>query len=129
MCDVSFFAAREPPPPAAELPDGWEGEVLGTRAEVCRKISECIPHVDWSRPDVGTCAGRGFGIEFDLGHDEPIRKLTVRLHGGRDGYRLVSGLLRWGWFALLDSEREWLHHCDDATLLGLIPHQFPEEPA
>ena len=31
--DVSVFAAKEPPPPVAELPEDWQGETLGTAAE------------------------------------------------------------------------------------------------
>jgi len=130
LCDLSFFAASEPPPPAAELPDDWEGDVLGTPEEIRREISECIPEVTWSRPDLGVYAGRDFRIEFDLGQDAPIRKLTVRARGGGQVLRPLARLVRrWRWYPYLESEREWVHHCDEATLLSLKPRSFPEEPA
>jgi hypothetical protein len=48
--DVSVFAAKVLPPPVAELPDDWRGEMLGTAAEVRDEISACLPEVDWSDP-------------------------------------------------------------------------------
>jgi hypothetical protein len=113
--DVSVFAAPQPPPPVAEMPDDWRGAVLGTAREVRDKVSACLPDVDWSDPTWGIYDGGQFSFEFNLGRDEANDGFMVHVRGG--GYALapLQRLAeRWGWYLLDCSQGEWLHHCAEA---------------
>ncbi len=110
--DVSVFAADEPPPPLAEMPDDWRGAILGPLAEVRRKISECLPEVDWSDPSWGRYEGDGFSYEFNIGDEEPCDGLMVHVRGGGGAVPPLLRLAeRWGWYLLDISQSEWIHHC------------------
>ena len=113
--DISVFAAHEPPPPVAEMPQDWRPGVLGTAADVRSKISACLPEVDWSDPKWGTYDGDGFSFEFNVGREDPIDGFMIHVRGGGNA---VSALLHLSnecnWYLLDASQGEWLHHCKDA---------------
>lgn len=114
--DVLVFAAKEPPPPVAELPGDWQGEPHGTVVEVRRKISECLPGVDWADPAWGIFEGDGFSFEFSIGAQDLSDSFMVHVRGHGDA---VTPLLRlaehWNWYLLDFSQGEWLHQCSDAN--------------
>jgi hypothetical protein len=113
--DVSVYAATVPPPPVADMPDDWKGEVLGTASEVRAKILACLPEVDWSDPMWGIYEGDGFSFEFNVGRQDPSDGFMVHVRGGggaASALRQLAG--RWGWYLLDCSQGEWLHHCSDA---------------
>lgn len=115
--DISVFAAKVPPPPVAEMPADWRGETFGAIDNVRRKISICLPAVDWSDPTWGKYDGDGFSLEFNVGDkesDEQSDGFMVHVRGGGDAATTLLALgRRWGWYLLDCSQGEWLHHCAD----------------
>src|SRR5262245_19632633 len=112
--DVLIFAAKQPPPPTAEMPDGWRGESMGSGDEIRASISACLPVVDWSDPTWGIYDGGGFSYEFNLGGEEPKESFMVHVRGGGDAVTpLLHLAARCGWYLLDCSAGEWLHHCSE----------------
>ena len=89
--DVSVFGGSERP----RLQDSaWFDDlpVIGAPDEVRRRISACLPGVDWSDPTWGVFSGGGFSFVFNLAGDESVVKhFVVHVRGGGDA---VAGLLR-----------------------------------
>ena len=113
--DVSVFAAPQPPPPVAEMPNDWRGAVPGSTREGRYKTSACLPGVDWSDPTWGIYDGGQFSFEFNIGRDEPNDGFMVHVRGGGDALAPLLGLAeRWGWYLLDCSQGEWLHHSAEA---------------
>lgn len=111
--DVLLHAAHEPPPPVAEMPDDWQGDLLGTLEEVRAKIDASISGVDWSDPSWGIYNGDGYSFEFNIGDEEPCDSVMVHVRGGGEALSpLLSLGSRWGWYLLDTSQGEWLHHCE-----------------
>jgi hypothetical protein len=112
--DVSVFAAKVPPPPVAEMPDDWRGEIIGTRDDVRAKISACIPGVNWSDPTWGVVDGEGFSFEFNVGRKEPNDGFIIHVRGGENAVPVLTRLgEQCGWYLLDCSQGEWLHYCSD----------------
>lgn len=113
--DVSFFAAKVPPPPVTEMPNDWRGEDLGPLEEVRGKISASVPKVNWNDPSWGTLDGEGYSLEFNVGRDDPCYGFMVHVRGAGVAVRLLLAIgERWGWYLLDTSQGEWLHHLSDA---------------
>jgi hypothetical protein len=113
--DVSVIAAKVPPPPVAEIPDGWKGDILGSADEVRRRITACLSAVDWSDPTWGLYHGEGFSFEFNVGSKEPSEGFMIHIRGGGNAVAPLLQLAeRWGWYLLDCSQGEWLHHCSEA---------------
>lgn len=116
--DVSFFAAKTPPPRFEEVAADWKPEPMGARSEIRAKIDECIPGVDWREPSWGRYVTDQFCCEFNIGHDgEPCDSFMVHIHGQGDVVATLRSLeTRWGWYLLDLTQMEWLHCCesDDA---------------
>lgn len=112
--DVLVIASRAPPLPAAEMPNDWRGDSLGTTTEVRQKISACLPATDWSDSNWGIFDGNGFSFEFNVGKKEMTDGFMVHVRGGGDA---VSSLLqlagRFHWYLFDCSQGEWLHHCTE----------------
>jgi len=113
--DVLIYAAHEPPPPVAEMPDSWRGEPLGSLADVRAKISTCIAGIDWSDPTWGIFDGNGYSYEFNIGTDEPCDSFMVHVRGGGPALAPLLALgQQCNWYLLDTSQSEWLHHCKSA---------------
>ncbi len=112
--DISVYAADVPPPPVGEMPDDWKGQALGDRAEVRRRISACLPGVDWSDPSWGQLVSDEYVLELNMGDDDPVEGFMIHVRGGGEA---VSALLKLatetGWYLLDCSEGEWFHHHPD----------------
>jgi len=97
------------------MPDTWQGEPMGTLAQVRAKIDACVPGVDWSDPSWGTCLGDGYSYEFSIGKDEPCGHAMVHVRGGGAALPPLLALgRRWRWYLLDCSQGEWLHHLESS---------------
>ncbi len=110
--DVWVFAAKAPPPSVAEKADYWRGDILGALDQVRRKISACLPGVNWSDPAWGIYKGDGFSFEFNIGSKEPSDGFMIHVRGGGDAVApLVQLAEGCNWYLFDCSQGEWLHHC------------------
>ena len=113
--DILVQAAKFSPPPVAEMPKDWHGDVLGTGDEVRAKISLAIPGVNWTDPTWGVFDGDGFYFEFNMGKKESCDNFMIHVHGGGDAVSLLLYLAeQCGWYLLDTSEGEWLHRMPNA---------------
>jgi hypothetical protein len=79
---------------------------------VRRKISACLPGVDWSDPTWGMYEGDGFSFEFNMSRD-PVTSFMIHVRGGGDAVaRLLELASAHPWYLLDCSEGEWFHHCE-----------------
>ena len=96
------------------MPSDWKGSAFGTRQELRKQISACLPGVDWSDPEWGEYEGTGFSLEFNIGSKDPSYGFMVHVRGAGDA---VTELLKiaetYDWYVLDTSQGEWLHHCAD----------------
>jgi len=77
------------------------------------------PGVTWNRFGQGTQAGPRFRLEFDLGDEDPVRKLTLHASGKIMAWlKHLRPLIEFGWLPFVESEREWLFYLDEATILS-----------
>ena len=79
-----------------------------------RKISYCLPDVDWSDPSWGIYEVDGFSYEFNIGSEEPCDGLMVYVRGNGSAVTPLLHLAEsWHWYLLDSSQSEWLHHCSE----------------
>lgn len=107
--DLMIFNTRGKRPPPIEDFEETDFEPLGPAAVVRQKLSELLPGIDWSDPTWGTYRGDGFSIEFNVGEDDPIDDIGLRVVGGGDAVAAIVTFARpLGWSALDESTGEFL---------------------
>lgn len=85
----------------ADLPHDWQGEPLGTRAEVITTILEAVPIADFSDPAWGRIDGGTFSIEVNIAADDLVTGFTLHVRGGAQAIAVIATLVkRGGWRAL-----------------------------
>jgi hypothetical protein len=86
---------------ARDIPDDWQVEPLGTRAEVTAKILEAVPTADFSDPAWGRIEGETFSIEVNIGADDLVISFMLHVRGGDEAIAVIVALVqRGGWRAL-----------------------------
>ena len=76
-----------------EVPNDFVPAVIGTRAEIIRKIKDVAPFADFSDPSCGNIDGDRFSIEVSLGEDENVGSLMFHVRGDDAAAALVSEIL------------------------------------
>lgn len=65
----------------AEIPDSFQPEPIGRRADVIARIQTALPAVDFSDTTWGILSGNGYEIELGLGDDDPLYSITLHVRG------------------------------------------------
>lgn len=113
--NVAVFACNTPPPPSGEMPPDFKLEILGSASEVREKISACFPATDWKDPAWGHFDGDGYGVAFNIGEEDPVESIGLRIVGSGDVVaRLLELSEKSGWYLFDTSTGEWLHQMSDA---------------
>ena len=90
------------------LPES-EFKPLGPGNEVRKQILSFLPGVEWTDPTWGLYVGNGFSLEFNVGHDDPIKDMMLHVRGGGDAIAaFMSFVVPLGWAALDCSTSEFL---------------------
>lgn len=77
----------------ADVPDGYEGEPLGTRSEVISRIRSRFPEADFHDAEWGKIARDDYAIDITMNGDDPVTGLTLHVRGGDDAVNAVSEII------------------------------------
>jgi hypothetical protein len=77
----------------AEIPDGFEPGVIGTRTMLISKIKEAFPSADFSNPSWGLIETDTGSIEVNIGDDEQCDSIALHVRGGESSFPVVVTLL------------------------------------
>ncbi len=106
---------------------------LGSRAEVLFFLEGMLPDANFSDPAHGTYHAPGYSFEFDLGDDDMVETLTIRLHGEDEALVLLQRIcLLSGWRALNMSTGTFIDFSQSLSLIcrrGRKPHAAPARKA
>jgi hypothetical protein len=112
--DIIVFEIGSPPPPFDELPNDWEGALLGTIDTVQRKLESVVPEIEWTDIGWGAFDNGELSIEFNLGDDEICTNLMLHVRGDFKNQFLAALLKsledKYNWYALDIEQGEWIQH-------------------
>ena len=91
--DVSARNMPEGAESVEDIPDDFEPEPFGTRAEVVELLGEAFPEADTSDPAWVTLRREGVSIEFNLGDEGPLESAMLHVRGG-DNEATMAALAR-----------------------------------
>ncbi|MBK5258389.1 MAG: hypothetical protein JJE51_02275 [Thermoanaerobaculia bacterium] len=77
----------------ADIPDEYEGKVLGTRDEVIAKIRAKFPDADFSDPSWGTLVRDGYSIDICVNGDDIATAITLHVRGADGAVDAVNTLI------------------------------------
>jgi hypothetical protein len=77
----------------ADIPDDFQPQPIGLRADLIAKISDVVPAANFSNPEWGVFDGDGFSIEFNMGNDDVCGCISLMIRGGGGPTPLVAALL------------------------------------
>lgn len=66
----------------SEIPDDYEAEPLGARAELIAEIKRVLPDTDFSNPAWGKLDREDFSLEISVGTEETVDLITVHVRRG-----------------------------------------------
>ena len=81
--DVVIFNAPADATSLDDLPQNYDPPALGPANDVRQRLREAFEAIDLSDPAWGYLAGPTWGIEFNIGTEDPV--LSVMLHVGGSG--------------------------------------------
>lgn len=78
-----LFATKIPPAceTTADIPDGWEPPVIGSRTEQIERIQQIIPGADFSDRTWGHIDGPDYSIDVSLSEDEMQSMIAFFIRG------------------------------------------------
>jgi len=107
--NVMIFNTRGRKPPPIEEFQESDFEPVGTFASVRQQLDRLLPGIDWSDPTWGIYRGDGFSISFNVGPEDPIDTIGLRIVGGGDALAAIVAFARpLGWSALDYSTGQFL---------------------
>lgn len=77
----------------ADIPDDFQPQPIGSRADLIAKIRDVVPSADFSNPEWGVFEGDGFSIEFQMGDEDVCGGISLMIRGGGSPTPLVAALL------------------------------------
>jgi hypothetical protein len=84
----------------SEIPDDLVSN-LGARAEIVSILKTTYPQMDLTDPGWGILEGNDFGIEFNIGEDDPISSIMLHVRGGKSAIDAIQRVCQnTGWRAL-----------------------------
>lgn len=80
-----------------ELPDDHTPDPLGRRRDVLAAVARACPETDLSDPAWGELSGPTWSIELNIGSDDPVDSIMLRVRGSGDDvltpvFRLAEAL-------------------------------------
>jgi hypothetical protein len=97
------------PKPMKQMTESDRPLVMGTPAEVRKKIDNGLPGVDWSDPTWGVYFGDGFSLEFSMCDEPELNRFVVHVRGGGDAIGALLQVAVPNRWSLLDgSTGEWI---------------------
>jgi len=76
-----------------EIPQDFEGEPLGKRADLIAAIQSVAPMADFPDPTWGTIKGPDWWIEVSLGEEDLCRHFAFHVRGGYEAAGVVAAIL------------------------------------
>lgn len=76
-----------------DIPDEFEPQPLGRRADIIARIREVVPTAEFADPSWGTIEGPDFSIEIGMGEDEVVESFAFHVRGGDLAAIVVSDVL------------------------------------
>lgn len=77
----------------ADIPDEYEGEILGTRDEVIGKIRAKFPDADFSDPSWGTLVRDDYSIDICVNGEEAATAITLHVRGSDEAVSAVNTII------------------------------------
>jgi hypothetical protein len=95
---VSFDVFVQDLPPdartVADIPDDFDPQPIGRRADILAGILRAAPAVDFTDPTWGHIAGPGFSIEVNIAPEEVLDSFAFHIRGGPEALLVVADILR-----------------------------------
>jgi hypothetical protein len=91
-----IFAMDLPESVAAlrDVPEGFVGRPIGTRASITHKITRAVPFADFSQPAWGKVQIPGCEMEINLGDNEEVKTIAFHVYGGDLAPGVMVAILR-----------------------------------
>lgn len=106
--DISIMDLPGDAASVADIPDDFQPEPLGQRAELIAAIRDVAPTADFADPSWGELSTPDFVIEFNMGSDEVVDSIMLHVRGGGPVVCFIDALLtRLGRRAIDCSEGEF----------------------
>ena len=64
-----------------DIPDDFQPQPLGSRAEVVERLKSAFPEADFSDPSWGILDGADWSIEFNVGDGDPCDSVMLHVRG------------------------------------------------
>lgn len=77
----------------AEIPDEYQGQALGMRDEVIRKIESRFPDADFSDPSWGRLIRDDYAIEISISDEEIVTGVTLHIRGSDGAVDAVKQMI------------------------------------
>jgi hypothetical protein len=110
--DLGLYAA----PPGVPMEQLTEGNTppLGPLDDVLATIRSALPEVDLGDPTWGRIEHHAYTIELNIGADDPVASIGLRVHGGEEALEPIERLwAHTGWRALDYSTGDFLDEAED----------------
>jgi hypothetical protein len=91
---ITIFKAPSSFASVAEIPDQYQPESLGSRAEVIDQIQKVFPTADFSDPEWGSYEEDAFVLEFIMGSNKLCSTFGIRAHGQPVAIAAINHLLQ-----------------------------------
>jgi hypothetical protein len=78
---------------AEKIPDDFQPNSLGKRADLIAQILDVVPSANFSNPEWGVFDGDGYSIEFSMGSSDTCASITLIVRGGGNPTPLIAALL------------------------------------
>lgn len=106
--DISIMDLPSDAASVADIPDDFQPQPLGDRAELIAAIREVAPSADFTDPAWGELVTPDFVIEFNMGSEEVVDSMMLHVRGGGRAVDFIDALLtRLGHRAIDCSEGEF----------------------
>jgi len=90
----------------SDIPDDFQPQVLGRRADIIAGILKVVPTADFTDPTWGRIAGAGFDTEVSMGDEEEVSCFAFHVRGNDGAAELIGDLLHTLGFRALDPNAE-----------------------
>jgi hypothetical protein len=77
----------------ADFPPGYEPRPIGSREEVLAKIRGLFPSAEFQETATGFIFGEDHSVEVYLHKDDPVKYLSLSLHGGEAGMAIAVAIV------------------------------------
>jgi hypothetical protein len=127
--DVVVLKIRGRCPPSPEELQDNDCLPLGSARDVRKWISTRLSGVDWSDPTCGLYEHDGLWIEFDVGNDDPINSMMLRVRGSGDAISAIMAVTSPKRWSALDCSTSDFLNPENPSPAGWLGFQALREKA